>query len=98
MFSPGQEIVAIRNHPNGVFKKGEIFMIRDVQPGVCKCHDFLIDIGYPFTGNTIQCVCGIYHNVIYSSWWFSNRHFALIDSIEGEAVLEEFGELVEILK
>ncbi len=97
MYLPGQEIVSIRNHPNNIFKKGEIFIVRDVTSGVCNCHDFLINTGFEVSRTSINCACAKSFENNSGIWWLSNRHFALLESMQGRAVMEECGELVEVL-
>ena len=91
MFSPGQEIVAIRNHPDGAFKKGQIFFVIGTRQRVCTCQDFLVDIGLASIRNTLTCACSKTFSERSGKWWFTNKHFALLASKEGEAVMEEAG-------
>ncbi len=100
MFKAGQEIVAIRNHWDGVFRKGSIFMVREVDRPKCACQSFIVDIGIAArNGGKMHCVsCDKYFMNKTSIWWFSNHHFVPLHSKEAEMILEEAEkeELVEI--
>lgn len=52
----GQPIVAIINHSQGVFKKGDEFIIRGLKTSPCNCKNVIIDIGF-ITNKTIQRYC-----------------------------------------
>lgn len=96
MFKPGQEIVAIRNHPSNVFKKGSILIVRDVAPAVCNCMDYLVDIGQDLQQYFLLCKCNEMHHNPSGIWWFSNLHFVPIDSLEGTLLLENEENMVMI--
>ena len=92
MFRIGQEIVAIRSHSKGVFKRGDIFLVLGVSVPPCKCFDFLVDIGREATFKQMHCSkCdGVFeHNdTIY---WFANENFVPIEKAGGfmTAAMEE---------
>lgn len=44
-FKIGQKVVAIKDHTSGVFKKGDVFTVKNILPSFCKCKQVLIDIG-----------------------------------------------------
>lgn len=90
MFKAGQEVVAIRNHPDRAFKKGSIFMVRAIESPNCGCMAFIVDIGIRSTGGNLHCVScnGSFKNHT-SIWWFSNHHFVPLHSERAEMILEE---------
>jgi hypothetical protein len=90
MFKAGQEVVAIRNHPDGVFKKGSIFMVRETEKSMCGCMAFIVDIGIQSKGGDLRCVLcnGLFKNHT-SIWWFANHHFVPLQSEQAERILEE---------
>lgn len=89
----GQPIVAIKNHPQGVFKKGDEFVIKGLRESICRCKeiDIDIDIGlYDETANAVQCdACGYFSLTSNKTWWFSESRFAPLDT--------DISELTEIL-
>ena len=96
MFEAGKEVVALRNHPDGAYTKGTIFMVRDIQKPYCNCMLCLIDIGFRSNGGDLLCVfCNKKFKNHTKTWWFGTHNFAPIDSIQAEMILKEV-ELVEI--
>lgn len=76
----GQEIVCIKTHTQGVFKKGETYTIKGIIER-CGC-GVLLDIGFKATnyiGENVKCPdCGgIY--LKSSIWYFKSTSFAPID-------------------
>jgi hypothetical protein len=53
-FFVGQEVVAIKDHSQGNFKKGDEFLIQDIKNGCCK---LLIDVGIRTGKDFINCRC-----------------------------------------
>ena len=81
----GQDIVAIKDHTGGLFKRGDEFKIKGLCESPCKCKSrikgaILIDIGYTdsrYSGT--QCIsCGLVHN----EFWFREYRFAPLDPIK----------------
>lgn len=86
----GQPIVAIRSHSQGIFKKGDEFIIKGIRTPLCNCKNLDIDIGFRPTPKRSGCrVC----NVTYPSdgiYWFSEVSFAPLDV--------DISELIEVLE
>ena len=78
----GQEIVAIRNHRQGVFKKGDTFTIKSLRGSRCNCGGILIDIGVnarEHIGLKVSCdTCRITY-VKDNIWWMHESNFYPID-------------------
>ena len=100
MFAIGQEIIAIRDHVKGKFKKGETFIVKSTEQSPCSCHAFLVDVGIKSKAlNTPNCSdCNRQFYFPDNRHWFSNRHFApvvknfaelVIKSLEKEKIEEE---------
>lgn len=90
MFKPGQLIVAIRKHPGGQFKKGEIFTIQSVRRASCDCMDCIVDIGkesYKAVHFCTDCNVPIASKSI--TYWFSNRFFAPADKSYARMILKK---------
>jgi len=83
----GQPIVAIRNHSQGIFKKGQEFSISGIRLCPCGCNMIQIDISIK-SGTEWECDKSKYreHTAI---WWLSERNFAPLD--------QDISELTEIL-
>ena len=83
----GQDIVAVMDQAQGVFKRGDEFKINGLRGSFCNCKIVLIDIG-KVTGSKInRCPCC---NIIDSSGgiaWYSEENFAPLDPIK-EAISE----------
>jgi len=88
----GQPVVAITNHSQGCFKKGQEFTIRGLQSNVCKCNDVEIDVGVRADIQVNEWVRCEQCNALYYStaiWWFAEDKFAPLDT--------DISELTEIL-
>ena len=84
----GQDIVAVRDHSNGRFKRGDEFKIKGLKEGLCACGDngnILIDIGLndPKLKGTRCFKCGISSN----GFWYKEGWFTPLDPIK-EAISE----------
>ena len=84
----GQDIVAVRDHNQGVFKIGDEFKIKGLQLSPCKCGVIEIDIGKssfrPYTRCTL---CETRYATRTDVWYFHERSFAPLDPIK-EAISE----------
>lgn len=78
----GQRIVAIRDHSQGVFKRGDEFVVRGLKQSLCKCGFIAIDIGlHPFD-NEMLCVDCNTILFVGDVWWFHEEMFSPLDEIE----------------
>lgn len=76
-FYIGQEIVAIKDHSQGVFKKGDEFIVKGMKSSTCNCERRLINIGIQNTSLHTQCRhCGVISIHIDRFWWFNINIFA----------------------
>lgn len=83
-FYVGQKVVAVKDHSQGVFKKGDSFSVSGVYPAVCKCPNYRITIGLSWrTGNRSCPICNIDGLPISSS----ERCF---DEDSFESIVEKF--------
>ncbi len=90
MYKTGQLIVSIRKHPDGRFKKNEIFKVVGVTSSHCDCMDFLVDIGFTSKDASQICSdCKISVKKESQTIWFSNRHFAPVDYSFARLVLKK---------
>ncbi len=89
-FKIGQEVVAIKDHIKGRFKKGQIFQIEGLQASKCSCGHVLLNIGLPRIYTHSGCkVCNyVYHNDS-SYMWFNYSNFAPLQTDSEEADMNE---------
>lgn len=90
MFKPGQEIVAVKDHSQGAFKKGDVFIVKGIGTPGCNCHSFVVDIGKPCSGRVITCIrCkGSFKNDS-GIHWFSSACFAPLSRKESDTAIAE---------
>ncbi len=102
-FWVGQKVVAIKNHSQGVFKKGDEFIVKAVKINHCNCCKFVIHIGIPNAQRGFlyckRCLATYTKN--WNEWWFNPALFApalqskfplMSFSQIQETVLEQLGE------
>lgn len=87
----GQPIVAIRTHSQGVFSKGEEFIIEQLKLSNCSCKDISISIGIISNTSSYICKsCGDTWEDTSHGRFFSENNFAPLDT--------DISELTEILE
>jgi len=87
----GQPIVAIANHSQGMFKKGDEFVINALRKKDCGCKDLFIDIGHRegYIGNVRCHLCNRIAESGTNINWYTEICFAPLDT--------DISELTEIL-
>lgn len=91
----GQDIVAIKEHSQNKFKKGDTFTIKGLKISECKCKNVSIDIGIKGYSDLCHCNACNFHFKNQSRdgiWWFSETRFAPLDSLVNT---EEIQNLIE---
>ena len=74
-YRPGDDIVAIRDHSQGIFKKGDVFTAIAMQRNGCGCI-FLVDVGLTSDRPFTQCpVCRTNDEKTDNIWWVDARLF-----------------------
>lgn len=87
----GQQIVAIRTHSQGKFKRGQDFPIKGLRGSQCKCNEVEIDIGIKDDYVEWCCpTCNMEGERDSYIVWFSEHNFAPLD--------QDISELTEILE
>lgn len=102
----GQRIVAVVDHSQGKFKKGDEFTIKGLRGAFCGCNKILIDIGItlPLNWSSIYTCAYCGSKIEYNSriHWFAETCFAPLEPFEAEAekavkkLLEETLEVVSL--
>jgi len=80
MFYVGQKVVAIRDHSQKLFKKGQEFIVLNVKEPFCKCGIQQVDIGIPSPVCITIChdCCKEFQNNGIA--WFCNTSFAPLET------------------
>jgi len=88
-FEVGKKVIAIGNHSQGKFRKGDVFILDGIKKSHCTCKPFVLDIGikseYPFS----RCPICDYRYVSDSVWWVGSNYFAPYDDSLSELTAED---------
>lgn len=101
-FNIGQRVVAVRDHSQGFYKKGQQFNIHGIRPPDCKCLVYSIDIGIKTTSSLDRSWCprcDVINIVNDNKHWFFEDAFAPIEprSVEiDEAIIQQAKELINV--
>lgn len=90
MFEVGKEILCIRNHSEGVVKKGERYELLAIKKTKCRCGGVMLDVGKELSFSaplyTLTCLgkngCGHKESNVPNDGikWLSGKLFAPIDN------------------
>jgi hypothetical protein len=70
-YRAGDDIVAIKDHSQGIFKKGDVFTAVAMQRNSCGCN-LVVDIGLKSDRPFTKCpVCGMNDEKTDNIWWVS---------------------------
>lgn len=80
-FYIGQKIVAIKDHSQGIFKKGDEFTVLDVRDSLCKCNNYDVHIGiFDYVTLFEECSNSCFKKFRNDCfWWFCPTMFAPIE-------------------
>lgn len=88
-YRAGDEIVAIKDHSQGIVKKGQIYTAVQLTRMDCGC-TMLVDIGLKSDRPYTRCVaCGTGHEKTDDIWWFDARMFRRLLTRSEEADLAD---------
>ena len=88
-YRTGDDIVAIKDHSQGVFLKGDVFTALTMKRGSCGCI-ILVDIGLKSDRPYTRCpVCEMNDEKTDNIWWVDARAFRKLLSRSEEADLAE---------
>jgi hypothetical protein len=89
MFKPGDEVICIQTHSQGVVIKGKIYTVRDVVSSPCGCMS-LLDVGLKTNRPLRECnVCGNVWNADNRAWLVGSWLFKKLLTDNEEKDLEE---------
>lgn len=91
-YTINDEIVAIEDHPQGVFKMGDVFVCKALKQSPCKCGHTIVDCGV--SSKKIYAGCIKCKQTWYSegNYWFRADRFVKLDT------LHDISELTEIIE
>ena len=93
-YRAGDDIVAIKDHSQGVFLKGDVFTALTMKRGSCGCI-ILVDIGLKSDRPFTMCpICETKEKKTDNIWWVDARSFRKLLSRSEEADLAEVLEQV----
>lgn len=93
-YRTGDDIVAIKDHSQGAFFKGDVFTAMTMQRGGCGCI-ILVDIGLKSDRPFTKCaVCGMNDEKTDNVWWMDARSFRRLLTKSEEADLKDVLEKV----
>jgi hypothetical protein len=93
-YRTGDDIVAIKDHSQGAFLKGDVFTAIALQRNGCGCI-FVVDIGLKSDRPFTKCpVCDMNDEKTDKVWWVDARMFRRLLSRSEEADLAEVLEQV----
>lgn len=93
-YRTGDDIIAIKDHSQGVFFKGDIFTAIAMQRNSCGCI-LLVDIGLKSDRRFTKCpVCDMNDEKTDKVWWVDARAFRRLLSRSEESDLAEVLEQV----
>lgn len=97
MWIVGKKIMAIKNHSQGAFKEGDIFVLKGVYENVCKCPLLKLDIGMKTAKFISQCPVCKEKTLLECSqiWLFNEDLFKPLDEDYAENILENVMENVK---
>ena len=88
-YRTGDDIVAIRDHSQGVFLKGDVFTAMALQRNSCGCI-FVVDIGLKSDRPFTKCpVCDVNDEKTDNVWWVDALAFRKLLSRSEEEDLAE---------
>jgi len=93
----GQDIVSVKNHKQGLIKKGQVFVIKGLKNSWCKCNKVQIDVGVSDGSFGVNwcSTCRVNDTEKTYTNWLSENLFAPLDSI---ADITELTEILETTK
>lgn len=87
-FKVGGKVICVKDHSEGVVKKGEIFTLLNIQPSNCKCNNWELDIGirvekrqYFYKVGCSDC-CTIFDDDRTNIAWLSSSIFLPLDDFK----------------
>ena len=93
-YRPGDDIVAIKDHSQGIYKKGDVFTAEAMKRNSCGCI-ILVDIGLKSDRPFTQCpVCRTNDEKTDNIWWVEARAFRkLLSRSEEEDLADVLAEV-----
>jgi hypothetical protein len=88
-YRAGDEIICIKDHSQGVVKKGEVYTAHELKRNGCGCV-LLVDVGYTSDRPFTKCpACGMNDEKTDNVWWVDARLFRRLLTRSEEADLAD---------
>jgi hypothetical protein len=75
----GQEVICVESHSQKIVKKGQVYEIKSLRSGFCKCSKVLIDVGIKQIGTSHCGICEKSDSEATEVWWFYEKYFAPLE-------------------
>ncbi len=96
-FKIGQEIVAVKDREDGLFRKGQIFTVQGLRTCTCNCGIAEVNVNIPHENHSSYCVACNNRYIENSGFvWFFHTYFAPVQTDSEEADMAEA--LTEIME
>lgn len=97
MFEVGKKVIAIRDHSEKDFKKGDIFDLIGIKKSPCGCGNILLNINYKNSYYLfLHCLkCGNRFSITDEYLWFESSSFAPYDDSLSEHTVDSLLEEIE---
>jgi hypothetical protein len=98
MFEVGKKVICIKNHSQGVVKKGDVRELLGIRKALCKCGGLDLDIGIAThnVANNNCIVCNMQSLDIGGIYWFDSRIFAPYDDTLSTLTADELIESLSL--
>jgi len=88
-YRPGDDIICVRDHSQGIVKKGDVYTAHKLERNGCGCI-FLVDVGLKSDRPFTQCpVCKTNDEKTDDIWWIDARLFRRLLTKSEEADLAD---------
>jgi hypothetical protein len=93
-FEVGKKVIALENHGQGKFKKGDVFTLLGIMKASCKCNVIKLNVGIVSLVGVYLCTdCGFSGKAVMGYLWQPDFVFAPYDDslseLTAEDILEE---------
>ena len=89
MFTINKQVIAINNHPDGCYRKGDIYTLLAMRISMCRCGVILLHIGQ-YVNNQLYCDdCKVISDYQDGIFWHVASDFVPYDNSLSETTVEE---------
>jgi len=88
-FEVGKKVIAIKNHVEGIYKRGNVFELKGIKKSPCGCTHIDLDVGLKTNVDYLQCSKCKYLEKSTGIHWCGETHFAPYDDSLSELTVED---------